>query len=99
MSEFNSYNWLEALISVFERATRDPDYRSLCVSDPAAAVKEVSDIELPPDFRVAFIDSREQYFYSYLLPPPGLTGTTRDDEIKQLLRWSVLCTVDPTTHG
>ena len=99
MSEFNSYNWQEALISVFERAVRDPDYRSLCVSDPVAAVKEVSDIELPPDFKVTFVDTREEYVYSYLLPPPGPTNITRDDETNQLLRWSVLCTVDPTTHG
>ena len=94
MSELNEHNWKEALISLNERSLIDPDYRNLCLTDPIAAIKEVSDIELPPNANIQFFDSAEKYLYTYLLPPvvPG------DGQTDAVMRWALLCTNVPTTY-
>ena len=95
MSDFTPRNWNEALASVHERALTDEDFRRLCLSDPVAAVREVSDIELPPTLKFRFVDSRADFAYSYILPPRQAAGSTREANIRDLIRWSTVCT-EPT---
>ena len=94
MSEFNELNWREALASVYSRAITDTDFRSLCLSNPIAAIQEVSEIELPSFLKVQFFENRQDFVYSFLLPPAQAPGTAVD--FNQLVRWAALCT-DPTT--
>ena len=95
MSEFNLRNWKEALASLYERCVHDADYRSRCLADPVAAMKEVSDIDLPEGLKFQFLDSRADLVYSYILPPTQPAETTRDSEVTALIRWSTVCT-EPT---
>ena len=69
MREFNLRNWQETLARVFAKAVVDPVYRELCLSHPRQAVAEVSEIDLPVDFKFEFVDRKEDLFYSYALPP------------------------------
>ena len=94
MSEFNHLNWKEALASVYARAAIDATFRSLCSSDPIAAIEEVSDIELPSFLEVQLFENRKDFIYSFLLPPAQATGTPVD--VNHLVRWAALCS-DPTT--
>ena len=96
MSEFNEYNWKIALTKVYLRSIQDPEYRNLCLSDPYAAVAQVSDIELPPGQNLQFFGSRSDYVYAFLLPPvPG--GQQGLEQMQNLIDWSTLCTDFTTT--
>ena len=100
MSEFTPRNWKMALASVFERAMRDPEYRSRCLTDPKAAMNEVSDIELPPTLKFQFLDSRNDMVYPYILPPAlttteARTATSGGNDLNELIRWATVCS-DPT---
>lgn len=100
MSEFTQENWLNALIALYEKATTDDPYRQLCLTDPVAAIEQVSDIELPDDFkpRFHFVEEKTELQYFYALPPK-LGAVPPSDVSKELIRWSTYCT-DPTlgTH-
>ena len=98
MSEFNERNWKDALFSLYVRSMQDPEYRSLCLRDPITAIKEVSDIDIPPGLKLQFFGTPEEYLYTLLLPPAADAGTSSEDITKQLLQWSTYCT-DVTTHG
>ena len=100
MSAFTPRNWNLALASVFERAMRDPDFRTQALNDPAAAMKAVSDIELPPTLKFRFIDNRSEMVYTYILPPAQPTAAanaeaTSSSQLKALIDWATVCS-DPT---
>lgn len=95
MSEFNEYNWKIALTKVYYRSITDPAFRNLCLSDPRAAIAQVSDIELP-EANLQFFDKRSDFTYAFLLPPVP-TGQTGEDSVQDIIDWSTLCTDYTTT--
>ncbi|VAZ73863.1 MULTISPECIES: hypothetical protein [Mycobacterium] len=48
-----------AVRQVFKRAQTDWEFRQLCLSDPAAAIREISGKSLPSGFALQFTDTRE----------------------------------------
>ena len=92
MTPFTVRNWKNTLIKVYEKAQLDPTYRALCIANPMAAVAEVSDIELPPDFRFAFFVDPKTMLYTFLLPPARAADASNGDVADQLISWSVNCT-------
>ena len=98
MSEFTIANWKDALFKVYVRSTRDPQYRLLCVADPIAAIKEVSDIELPPGLKVHYFEYADEYDYTFLLPPAVKTDAVGQTEVEKLVAWEVYCTDMTGTH-
>ena len=94
MSEFNELNWKNALVSVYERAMTDTVFRQLCLTNAISAILEVSDIELPAGLNVQFFDTRQDYLYTFLLPPAQSANASTN--ANQLITWATLCT-DPTT--
>ena len=98
MSALTERNWTSTLARVYEKSLQDPEYRSLCVSDPLAAIKAVSDIEIPPEVKIRFYDNPEDYVYTFLLPKPLPAGATPEDVSKSLLQWATDCT-NLTTNG
>ena len=97
MSEWNERNWLNTLVNVFDKAEHDPDYRRLCLTDPRAAIAEVSDIEVPPDANISFVENKQDLIYTYLLPPAVQPAETREDSTRKLIQWATTCTIFPTT--
>jgi hypothetical protein len=97
MSDFTLENWQDALSKVYTRSTSDDTYRQLCLTDPRAAVAQVSDIELPTDFNFTFFDTKESYTYSFLLPPALSAAVPSEEQVRRLVEWKVFCT-DTGTH-
>ena len=95
MSAFTPRNWNEALASVFQRAMTDTTFRARCLTDPVGALKEVSDIDLPPTLKFQFLDTRAEMVYSFILPPAQAPNAAHEAQISDLIRWSTVCT-DPT---
>lgn len=48
-----------AFEKISKRAKTDKSFRELCLKDPAKAVKEAAGKELPPDYKVKFIENLE----------------------------------------
>ena len=67
-----------ALAEIVRRAQHDPAFRQLCLQDPAAAVKEVTDEALPPGFTLRFIDN-DHADLVVVLPDPIVGATTGDE--------------------
>ena len=88
--------WKEALVKLFIRSLRDPIFRALCLTDPLAAVKEVSGIDLPAGTKLAFVDNIADFAYCYALPPVPATNAESTDEEDALVQWATLCTDVPT---
>jgi hypothetical protein len=57
MSQWTQETTLEVLKKIYEKAATDRTYRELCLSQPEAAVKQVTDRPLPGGFTVRFIES------------------------------------------
>lgn len=97
MSEFTPSNWQDALSNLYTRASEDSVFRALCLTDPKAAVAQVSDIELPDWFKFDFAEKHHDLTYSYFLPPALGAASPSADTVKKLIDWNVYCT-DPWTY-
>lgn len=42
---------------LMKKSTQDPAFRQVCLEDPAAAVKTVSGLDLPPDFKLRVVEN------------------------------------------
>ncbi len=89
--------WKNALITVYERSIQNPDFRNLCLSDPVAAIKEATGLDVPAGLNLQFVEKREDLVYSFLLPPVPTTGAASGDQVQQMIRWATLCTDLTTT--
>lgn len=56
-------------LEVKKRAIVDPEFRALALSNPSAAVGQVSDIPLPAGFKIQFVDNAG-YNKTIVLPDP-----------------------------
>lgn len=97
MSEFNEYNWKIALTDLYQKSVQDPAFRALCLTDPLAAIKQVSDIEVPAGIKVQFFDNRADYIYTFLLPPVADPQNPGGASAQEMIRWATLCTDITTT--
>lgn len=56
-----------ALMLVRKRSVLDMKFRSLCLSDPAAAIKSVSGKNLPKDLKLRFVENEGAHL-TFVLP-------------------------------
>ena len=56
-------------LEVKKRAIVDPEFRTLALTNPGAAVGQVSDIPLPAGFKIQFVDNAG-YNKTVVLPDP-----------------------------
>ena len=56
MSQWTQESMNEVLKQIYEKAATDKAFRELCLSRPEAAVKQVTNLELPEGFTVRFVD-------------------------------------------
>lgn len=47
----------EAVKSIFKRSQTDLEFRKLCLSNPAAAVRKITGKSLPEGFKLQFLDT------------------------------------------
>ena len=70
------------LAAIIQRAQQDPAFLRLCLDKPAAAVKEVTNEGLPPDFRLRFVDNDHADLVVVLPDPvPAEAGQLSDEDL------------------
>jgi len=57
MSQWTQETTSEVLKKIYEKAATDRTYRVLCLSQPEAAIKQVTDRPMPEGFKVRFIEN------------------------------------------
>jgi len=60
-----------AIRQVFERAMTDESVRSWALTDPRGVVKEVGGVDLPANFKLVFVDKKENVDGLVIIPPAG----------------------------
>jgi hypothetical protein len=81
-----SEQWNTAIKAVITKATSDADFRAKCLSDPAAALKEVSGLDVP---EIKFAEQADGS--SIVLPPLG----SDPDELTELEQLDSVAGGDP----
>jgi hypothetical protein len=64
---------------LMRKAATDEDFRQLALSDPKAAIKQVSGIDLPSNLRIRFMEPQEGESV-FMLPPRMSAGREMSDE-------------------
>jgi hypothetical protein len=70
-----------ALADIIQRAQRDPAFRKRCLDNPAAAVKEIVGQELPPGFKLRFVDNAHADLLVVLPDPITKREELSDDDL------------------
>ena len=75
------------LADIVRRSQQDMGFRRLCLEDPAAAVKAVTNEALPAGFKLRFVDN-DHADLVVVLPDPGAAGAAgqelSDDELSSI---------------
>jgi hypothetical protein len=74
MSYFLNEEDSKKLARLLARAAVDPVFRQRALADPRGAVKEITGIDLPPNFRLRFQEQPAEYDAYVVLPPPVSVG-------------------------
>lgn len=72
------------LAQIVQRSQKDPAFRRLCLENAAAAVKQIAGQDLPPDFKLRFVDRAYADLIVVLPEPAGNkagAGALSDDEL------------------
>lgn len=54
--EISKENYNEACKTMIKKACEDEKYRSLCLSDPESALKEVEGVDIPEGLKLTFVE-------------------------------------------
>lgn len=57
MSEWKKEEIEKTLLQVKKKAMQDADFRKLSLTDPEAAIKEITGKDLPEDFKLKFVEN------------------------------------------
>src|SRR3979490_693705 len=79
MNEVTNAQAKEALKAVFRKASTDANSRAKCLSDPKAAVKEASGVDVPAGLEIKFVEPGSAIVVS--LPPLGASQEALDEEV------------------
>jgi len=84
MAQFSEAEIQAAFQEITKRARIDPEFRKLALSNPAEAVKEASNIEVPANFKVRFVEADGANMIITLPEPVGKEGELSDAELEQV---------------
>ena len=65
----------QVLAEILQRSQRDATFRKLCLANPGTAVKQVAGEELPPGFKLRFVEN-ERADLTVVLPDPVFGGSS-----------------------
>jgi len=72
----------EEMAKVAERASQDAEFRRLAVSDPRAALKEVTGLELPSEFKLQVVDGAGYHATIVLPEMRGASDELSDEDLE-----------------
>ena len=84
MDKWNEVEIQNMLAEVMKRASTDPEYRALSLSDPVAAVAQVNPRPLPPGFKLRFVDNAGANLTIVLPDAVAASGELSDSELAQV---------------
>jgi len=73
-----------AIIKVLSRAAKDAAFHKLCVSNPAAAIKQVTGEDVPKGFKVRFVENLDANLTLVLPDAVDSSGELKDEELEQV---------------
>ncbi|HTT57775.1 MAG TPA: NHLP leader peptide family RiPP precursor [Opitutaceae bacterium] len=71
-----------AIQKVFKKASTDAAFRKLCLSNAAAAVKQATGEDVPPKFKLRFVENAGASLTIVLPDPPRAGGELKDEELE-----------------
>ena len=80
----------ECIEACRRRAAVDAGFRGKLLSDPAAAIRELSGREIPAGFRIRILENDPAYDATFVLPPAA-SGDVSDKELDGVTGGSALC--------
>ncbi len=69
--------------TICQKAVLDPEFRKIALSDPAAAIKAVSDKDIPAGFGVNFVENAPGVNMTIVIPD-ALSEELSDDELERV---------------
>ena len=73
-----------------QKAAADAEFRGKLLSDPAAAIRELSGREIPAGFRIKVLENDPAYDATFVLPP-AVSGGVSDKELDGVTGGSAYC--------
>src|SRR3954452_23267081 len=73
----------ELMEQVLRRADSDPEFREQLKSDPAAAVKTITGVDVPSGVRIVVVEDTVEQVH-LVLPPPGASSQLSDSELEHV---------------
>jgi hypothetical protein len=70
--------------TVYGKATSDPVFRKLCVSNPNAAIKQALGLDVPAWAKVKMVDAEGANFTFILPEPPAPSGELKDEDLEHV---------------
>ena len=81
--DFNKAEISKALLACQQKAGIDQKFRNELLADPKHAIKALTGVELPEDFKIKVIES-DPNFNATLLLPPYKNGEINDNDLKNV---------------
>jgi hypothetical protein len=87
----------QALLDIRKRAATDADFHALALSDPRAAVAQVSTKPIPENFKIRFVDNARANLTVVLPDPAAKDGSLNEAELELVSGGGGICkTLTPT---
>ncbi len=84
MAEWNEAEAEKVLAQISKRAATDPEFRKEALSDPKSAVKKLSGQDVPPNFKLRFVENQGANLTLVLPDPVSKEGELSDSELEQV---------------
>ncbi len=69
----------QTMIDIKKRASEDEDFRKLCLDNPNAAIRKVSDMEVPGGVKINIIENDAGVAHTIIIPPESIA--LKDEEL------------------
>ena len=70
--------------AVYAKAGTDPLFRQLCMSDPKAAIKVATGLEIPAWLKVRFVDGNDAHLTFVLPKTKSASGELKDEDLEHV---------------
>ena len=82
--EWNEQEAQKTLAELVKKATTDPEFRALALSNPNAAIGKINPLPIPANYKIRFVDNAGANLTVVLPDPVAATGELSDSELEQV---------------
>lgn len=84
MPQYSEAEIQAAIQEITTRSRTDAEFRQLALTNPSEAIKEATNLEVPANFKVKFVESQGANLVVTLPDPVGKEGELSDAELEQV---------------